>query len=236
MTESATDILAQPGPAQPFDPVLSRGELVQRLRAAFARGQLRPGERLPTDREVAQRTGLARSTVREAMGELVREGWIVRQVGRGSFVADRTGPAVAAAALPMPADLMELRILLEPALAERIVMKATDAELETLDEIVAQGREVADWRAAELNDSRFHRQLFRLCRNPSLERVAELIDEVRGSLSWQRLKRSGFSLESWQVYLAEHAAIAKALAERDAQAARDHLLAHLSGVRVRMLD
>ncbi|MCC6475341.1 MAG: GntR family transcriptional regulator, partial [Burkholderiales bacterium] len=64
----------------------------EKLRRQIADGTLRPGMRLPTELELPQRYGVSELTIRRALGDLVREGLIVRRRGSGSFVADRRYP------------------------------------------------------------------------------------------------------------------------------------------------
>ncbi|MCK6471783.1 MAG: GntR family transcriptional regulator [Planctomycetes bacterium] len=64
----------------------------EKLRRQIADGTLRPGMRLPTELELPKRFGVSELTIRRALGDLVREGLIVRRRGSGSFVADRRHP------------------------------------------------------------------------------------------------------------------------------------------------
>ena len=67
----------------------SVGVLRERVRAHLDSAAVRPGQRFPTDEELVGASRLSRSTVRRAMAELQREGWICREAGRGSFVGPR---------------------------------------------------------------------------------------------------------------------------------------------------
>jgi GntR family transcriptional regulator len=70
-----------------FTPVYVR--IQDRLRTALTTGELRPGDKLPTEAELSAEFRTTRSTVRHALDRLVFEGLIVRQVGRGSFVTEK---------------------------------------------------------------------------------------------------------------------------------------------------
>ena len=63
-------------------------QLAQQLRQAIAGGGYRPGDRLPTEPELAARHAVSRITARQAVMQLVREGLVVRRQGKGSFVAE----------------------------------------------------------------------------------------------------------------------------------------------------
>ena len=84
----STDALAINVGTDRFTPVYVR--IQDRIRATIASGALAPGDKLPTEAELSAEFRTTRSTVRHALDRLVYEGLIVRQVGRGSFVADRS--------------------------------------------------------------------------------------------------------------------------------------------------
>jgi len=69
-------------------------EVRRKILEALARGEWRPGERLPNETDLAERFGVAVSTVRAGVGELTAAGVLVRRQGKGTFVArhDRHGP------------------------------------------------------------------------------------------------------------------------------------------------
>lgn len=75
-------------------------QIVEQVREGIATGRLRPGERLPTVRELADQLGIAPGTVARAYSELERQSIVVTQGARGTRVAERSGPGVAAAERP----------------------------------------------------------------------------------------------------------------------------------------
>ncbi len=218
-------------------PAHSRDDLLVQFRRALQGGALRPGVRLPNERQVAERSGLSRATVRVVFGLLEQEGHIVRQVGRGTYVRDAVPalPAAAGDGAPTPAELMEFRLTCEPPLAELAVLKATDEQLEHLALTAQRGRRVQVWRDAEDADRRFHEALFELTGNKLFIELGKRLSAARDSRGWQRLKEGSFSLEKWAVYQREHEVIVAALQDRNAEAARRELSHHLGGVRANAL-
>ncbi|MDN2567467.1 FCD domain-containing protein [Aquibium sp. A9E412] len=215
-------------------PAHSRDGLLAQCRRALGDGTLQPGQRLPNERQLAQMSGLSRSTVRAAFDLLEREGLIVRHVGRGTFVAEPqegAGEAVAAQTDFRPAELMEFRLVVEPALVELIVVTATDSRLEALLQTARRGRDVVRWQEAEEADRAFHRALFDATDNRIFADLGHRLSAMRDSRSWMRLKEGSFSLEKWRVYQQEHEAIVAALLDRNAESARNALRRHLGGVR-----
>lgn len=213
----------------------SRDDLLQQCRRALKNGVLLNGQRLPNERQVAELSGLSRSTVRAAFDSLEREGLIVRYVGRGTYVADATKPALALKTagqdLPTPAELMEFRLVIEPSLVDLVVLTATDSQIERLSEIATRGREVRQWQQAEEADRTFHRALFDATGNRIFSDLGQRLSDLRDGRSWMRLKEGSFSLEKWTVYQQEHEIIVAALVDRNAESARNALRRHLGGVR-----
>lgn len=183
---------------------------------------------------MAQQCGLSRSTVRTVLDALERDGRIVRQVGRGTYVTDETIERQGAAVDPVlatPAELMEFRLITEPSLVQLIVLTATDAQLEQLAQVVMRGGDVRHWREAEAADRTFHVGLFSATGNRLFAELGERLSQARDSRSWQRLKEGSFSLDKWTVYHREHEVIVSALLDRNAENARNALRRHLGGVR-----
>src|SRR5207302_10055783 len=121
-------------------------------------GRWRDGDRLPTERELEKRFGVARNTLRKGMRILAEQGKIVRQVGRGTFVvatdAPGDGRGVGAAGEDggdlarrihgaSPVEIMELRILIEPAVIELAATRATAGDLAAMLECLRRGEAAA---------------------------------------------------------------------------------------------
>ena len=153
-------------------------ETVERLLQAVKLGQVRPGDRLPSERELALRLGISRVTLREAIRALAQEGYLVSRRGRsgGTFVlptADwrqdtRDVRATAGELDDELTDALLLRQVLEPAAVELAARRAHPAETVTaLREMLAEEQtvEVADYRPI---DSRLHVALADLSGSPSL--------------------------------------------------------------------
>ncbi|WP_342642350.1 FadR/GntR family transcriptional regulator [Rhodoligotrophos ferricapiens] len=219
-----------------FTPALTRTDLLTQLRALLRQGRLRPGDRLPNERQIAEASGLSRSTVREVLGELEREGILSRHIGRGTYITQKASlrPPETGEDEPLsPGELMEFRALVEPSLVELIVLNATDKQLVHLVDCAAEGRNVTKWQEAEEADRRFHACLYELTNNRLFLQVGQRVVTMRGQSAWTKLKERSYSPERWSVYQQEHERIAQALSHRDAGAGRDLLRDHLLGVRNR---
>ena len=217
-------------------PANSRSDLLEQWHQAVAQGILAPGSRLPNERLIAHWSGLSRSTVRAFLAELEHSGRIRRFVGRGTYVANE---ADLNSAEPVnikhltPAELLEFRLAIEPTLADLIVLKTTDEQLEQLAIVAQNGRGVRSWQQAEQSDRAFHKALFDATGNRAFAELGRQLSAARDSPSWQRLKEGSFSLKEWSLYQQDHEAIVRSLFTRNAESARAALRRHLGGVRMK---
>ncbi|WP_170984287.1 FadR/GntR family transcriptional regulator [Rhodoligotrophos defluvii] len=219
-------------------PVLNRGDLMSQLRQLLQQGRLRPGDRLPNERDLAEASGLSRSTVREVLGELERAGLLSRHVGRGTYVTamaaarEQAGNSLGEEAVS-PGELMAFRAAVEPTLIELIVLHAADTQLAELQACVASGRGASSWQEAEQADRRFHELLYEATNNRLFRQLGRRVSSVRGEQAWMKLKERSYTPEKWAGYQSEHEEIAEALIHRDLVVARSRLRDHLTGVRSR---
>lgn len=213
----------------------SRHSLRSRLETEIDGGRLGVGVKLPTEREIAERCALSRSNVRSVLQELERSGRIVREVGRGTFVAQRVAAMQSARLSVAPRDLVEMRVAIEPALANLVVYNATAEDLASMESTLVEARAVRTWLDAESCDARFHDLFYRASHNEGIRQVANLILDARRSDIWLRIKQSTYERAQWEEYHLEHTQIFEQIAARDAAGARKLILQHLVGVQRRMV-
>lgn len=210
----------------------------------LTRGTLRAGERLPAERELADRFGLTRAAVRQALTVLESEQRVTRQVGRGTFVGDTLAShetRVTADANPWsnisPAEILQARILFEPHIVELVVVNATESDLARIDHILEQQASLADGGAFEASDSRFHNALARATHNDLVIATSELIARARQAPEWLKLKRAVAQRHGGARHEAhlEHQRIFRAIKDRDAFTAGRATRHHLEQVRQHLL-
>jgi DNA-binding FadR family transcriptional regulator len=190
-----------------------------------------PGDRLPPERELATMLGVSRSSVREAMHELEQRRRIERVPGRGTTVLAR--PEVAAQLerdldidAAARADVVELRLVVEPQIAGLAAARASDADLLQLDQILALSHAgLTPHESLEL-DIRFHTQLAVAARNPLLLSLCELTNgwarEVRARSHSTRTGRRS-SVEG-------HRLLYRAVQDHDVATAVEAMTTHLAEV------
>ena len=212
----------------------------QRIRdfvtAGATNGTLAPGARLPTERELARRFAVPRNAVRKTLAQLEAQGSITRHVGRGTFLAIR--PVLGAAevgfdsvANTSPAELMEARLRLEPALAELIATNATPADFERMETCLEKAEHATTLDEFELWDAALHQALATATHNRFVIRVLDMVTAVRQQAEWGKLKDRIVTPERRIKYQEEHRDIVRALKDRDAERARTFIIAHLQHAR-----
>ncbi|MQT14587.1 FadR/GntR family transcriptional regulator [Segnochrobactrum spirostomi] len=214
-------------------------DIARSLKSRIAAGEWADGRPIPAERDLATTFGVARNTVRRAMALLEEEGAVVRQVGRGTFPVQPPDGEIAALVNRMagasPADMMEIRHLLEPAAAAFAATNASVAELDALIEAHRAGCAAVDMPSFEHWDAEFHHRIFACSRNQLLKELHELIRVLRNQSPWFEMKKRSFSEERRLLYCEEHEAIVEALRRRDAEAARRAMSAHLETVGANLL-
>ena len=199
---------------------------------AATNGKLVPGARLPTEREFARRFSVPRNAVRKMLSQLEAEGSITRHVGRGTFLAGHDGAGndgfpPDSVSHTSPAELMEARLRLEPALAELIVTNATPADFERMEMCLDKAEKAGTLDEFELWDAALHQALAAATHNRFVTRVLDMVTAVRQQAEWGKLKDRIVTPERRIRYQHEHRDIVLALKDRDAERARASILVHL---------
>jgi len=220
-------------------PRLVANDIATSLKKRIAAGEWVESGRMPPERDLADEFGVARNTVRRAVGMLENDGTVVRHVGRGTFLAAANANSLSAAVTRMegtsPADMMEIRQLLEPAAASFAATNANAGELNAVREAHQLATEALDMAAFEQWDAEFHHRIFACSRNEFLKEIHNLMRILRNQTPWFEMKKRSFSEERRQIYCREHQAILDALLGRDPEGARQAMLAHLQTVAKNLL-
>ena len=213
-------------------------EIVDQIRTLIAAGRIKPGDRLPPERELAELFKASRNSVRDAIRVLEQMGLIESRQGDGTYVRS-VSPEERAEPLALlllqsrtqMRELWEVRRVLEPALAEFAAARITDEELGELEAILdSQRRKVEAGFIALEEDTAFHNGIAEAARNTVMLRALDtLVDLLRQSRegSLQQHDRPAYSL-------AGHRRILAALRRRDPEGARAEMLRHLRDIEERI--
>ena len=211
-------------------------QIVGQIEKSIVKGDLKPGDQLPAERELAVQFGVSRTAVREAVKALREKGLVEAYSGRGTFITDGTSQAVRQSLDLMVKigqaegsnHLAEVRAILEPEIAGLAATRIQEPELATMREAVAvmdgAGQDPDTYIEADLD---FHLALAEGAANPL---ILSLLDSIVGLLREHRLRifRVPGGPERGQVF---HKRILDAVERRDADKARQAMREHLNQVR-----
>ena len=209
--------------------------LAQRLSEEIAAGQLKPGEKLPTEQQLGERFGVSRPIVREAIGRLKHDGLVVSRQGAGVFVVESGIPSVFRLQVSDFTDRDEIRGIIELLMAVESSATELAAMRRTEQDLAAIQAQLDAMRACiERNDSgvdedvAFHRAIVEATKNPFFRDLSDFLDRrVRTFIRTARANTAKQQDGMIRAAQEEHQAIFDAICAQDAQAARkaaeDHL-------------
>lgn len=219
-------------PLHTIEPKRLYRQIADQVRALVERGEFPRGTRLPAERELAQQLGVSRPSVREALIALEVEGLVEVRMGSGIYVRDQSAPP-AGRAQPVtaepPLETIRARELIECELAARAAATMKAAQVRGLKEAIRlMQQEVDDGHMPTQGDRQFHVRIVESAGNAVLTRiVTELYDERHNPL-FAQLGSHFENSASWQLAIAEHQAVAEAIAAHDPAGARMAMSRHLT--------
>lgn len=208
-----------------------------KIRALIDTGEFPVGSRLPGERELAERFGVSRVTVREAEIALEAQGRIVIKIGSGVYVKPRLASDEGALPDVSAFELTSARAVIEAEAAALAASHITDAELDELGGMIqalsAPG--LSDAAAAEY-DRAFHLAIARISGNPVVAYCVQLIWRMRNELPRVREVYARVCHDDGAARVDEHTAILQALQQRDPVAARTAMRNHFQRLFESMLE
>jgi len=233
-------------PFSPVEPEKISAAVVRQIELLILRGVLRPGERLPAERDLAARLGVSRPSLREAVAELEARGLLARKAGAGIFVAEVLDSAFSPALVRLFSahdeavfDTVAFRRDMEGLAAERAARLGSDTDLAVIDTILGKmeaahaGRRGAEEAAL---DAEFHMAIVEASHNViMLHMMRAMYDLLREGVFYNR--QMMFRRRTTRAaLLSQHRAINDALQARDAEGARAAVAAHLDFVEQALIE
>lgn len=206
-------------------------EVVAHLERMISTGELAPGTRLPSERELAQSLNVSRTSLREAMHELEVKNMIARRPGRGTVITERSTQtndlyARISEAERTLRDVAELRETIEPKFAELAARRITDSTLLGLRAILDHTAGSLAQQDSMENDIAFHMLIAQASQNRLLASLGSLANEWTASTR----SLSHADEDSRRLSHVGHERIYDCLRRRDPDAARRAMSTHLDEV------
>lgn len=209
--------------------ILPKGVADQIIQIILER-RLKPGDRIPTEIELMEMMNVGRNTVREAIRSLTSRNILVVKQGAGTFVADNRGIPEDPLGLTFIGDdsqlaleLSDVRLLIEPAIAEAAAVHATDEEIEHMLMICEEIKSIAEAGASYIEkDLELHQYISDCCGNSILRNLGHILtgaSSISIRITKDRYRDMAFS---------EHYLIVQAIKRRDPLGARYAMIRHLS--------
>jgi DNA-binding FadR family transcriptional regulator len=208
-------------------------EIIEQIRSRIQSNELNPGERLPSERDLAEQLGVSRNTLREALRMLESSGLVTLKKGStgGAFLSDSNSAALAQGLLDGMGlrqydakELIDVRLVLVNYVAEQACLHATDAEIEELAAVVSSSEE-AETNNIDFEDRLerhilFHRKLAQIAHNGISEALTGPLLEITRHFHQNAGPTGGLETHGTRRQLVQ------ALRERDPHAAKQALAKH----------
>ena len=213
------------------DPQKLYQQIARAIATAIHDGRYGPGDRLPSERELADDFGVSRPTIRDAMIALEFQGLVEARQGSGVYVTAAAPPVDDPGELEVAAlELTEARRLFEGEACALSAATITDAQLAYLDQTLAQmARSLAPDETERLEQD-FHLAIARATGNAAIESGVEDLWTLRQQSPTCAALLRRARAQGGGAFLEGHRKIAAALRARDPKAARQAIHAHLAQV------
>jgi DNA-binding FadR family transcriptional regulator len=209
-------------------------EVADRIRVLMLDGTFPPGEPLPSERHLAERFGVSRGSIRDALRTLETIGLLETRPGQGTFphelsvdrlVAPRA--SVMAYRSDLQDELLDVRRMFEPAVARAAALRATDEDLADLQRILdTQRQKLKTGQSAIVEDTAFHAVLARSTRNRVVMSIMATLNDLLVESRTQSLQQKGRPARS----VDGHESVVAALRRRDPDGASQAMYNHIDQI------
>jgi DNA-binding FadR family transcriptional regulator len=209
-------------------------QISRKLAKSIAEGEYGLGQRLPSERELAQAFGVSRPTVREAIIALELDGLVQVRLGSGVYVVSRHPPGGKESTKDIgPFELLEARRAIEGEICAVAAVRIDDEQLEQLSHLIAQMRD--DNRHNEIlmseeADRQFHELIAFSTQNSAFIAAVQMLWDARARSPQSHSMDDKVRARGLKPPIEEHAAILRALKRRDPEAARAAMHKHITRV------
>ena len=209
-------------------------EIVSQILRLFREGALKPGDRLPPERELAQQLNVSRASVREAMRLMDMQGLVIIRPGSGTFITEDTVEVIVQAFSTLlsgptnaASDIFEMRLILEPQVVSLAAERASDADVRRMEEILLQQEaDISDGGTGVEFDSEFHFAIAQATKNSALIAVTQAMSDLLSQSRDSTLLSSERSNQSLQ----SHWRILETIKKRQSKSAEEAMHRHIADI------
>lgn len=202
----------------------------------ISNGELKPGQKLPSERDMAESLGVSRASVREALTTLEAIGILDIRPGEGTFVRE-TSVSATFAPLAMVLEmeqnpggqLMEVRRVLETEMAALAAQRATEEDLNNIQTILNHMKTAKTISQAVEADLRFHFSIAEATHNTILLRIMNTVADLMHNTF--RVQREELFADNGAEIISEHEAIYNAIRDRNSETAKSKMLQHIDNIQ-----
>jgi GntR family transcriptional repressor for pyruvate dehydrogenase complex len=216
--------------------------IISEIKDKIIQGELKDGDMLASQDELAKTMGVSRASLREALNRLELMGLIESKQGRGTFVrtvahTDFMEPLTTFLAMDRESalDLLEARGYIEGAMAALAANNAGEEDIEKLGQVLVQMEEACgseDLKRFVTMDVQFHMLVAEFSKNQVMARIGEIIRDLLHQLIRKVFDTAATSVSDLMKHtITLHRNVYDAIRSRDAQSARRHMEFHISDVK-----
>ena len=201
----------------------------KQMRDGMVGGEYQVGERLPSERALAEKYNAARGTIRAAIAQLEQAGMVARKFGSSPYVAyNHPFDHDEIADQTSPLDLIETRLAIEPHIIKLVVTNAAHRDLRKLELALADVVAADDPEAFSSADEAFHLTLADCSQNPLLIWMYQRINDIRAHSQWSARKDNILTPKKIADYNRQHKTLLRQIQRRDITAATEAMIEHLN--------
>ncbi|CDQ38832.1 MULTISPECIES: FadR/GntR family transcriptional regulator [Virgibacillus] len=221
-------------PIQSMERTSLKKTVIQEIKNYIIENELSSGNKLPTERRLAEMFQVSRSVVREALSYLENTGVITTTQGKGAYLNESNIDTLLNSFFFLwqinggnIEDIMSLRIMFESSAVEEIVKQENREEMETIQALLIKSKDADTMEEYRNFDMLFHKQLLKATRNPLFIQMTNMINSYFFETEYIQL-----SLEEYQQVIREHQSIIEAIKNKNAELAKSLLNNHIKRAKL----
>jgi len=209
--------------------------IVQQIKDQIKKGILKPGEKLPSERKLADQLGVSRASIREAIQALAFSGYLEVNQGKGTYILeiaikyDEIVNFFSEFSNYSLDDLMEARIMLEGEFARLAALNASQEEIDIIEKIFNEIAKSKDLNSFVVKDLEFHLTIAKATHNPFMNGLMKIIGEMLYKETQRIIGRSRYTKENTIETTRD---LVQAIKQRDAEKAKELMSEHIKDVKV----